>query len=278
MDLLLLEKLFGVWQKQRKEKGKLLKILFIGDVISQPGCRFVREKLPAFKREHGVDVVIANGENSAVGNGILPSSANYLLDSGVDVITTGNHVFKRREIYSYLDETPQVIRPANFPDCCNGKGYYLYDGGSYQLCVINLMGTVFMEGLNNPFYEIDRILSQVEADCYFVDFHAEATGEKKALGYYLDGRVSCLVGTHTHVQTADEQILPKGTGYITDAGMTGPIYSVLGVNPQNVIDRYKTQMPTRFEVHDLPCQLNGILAHIDKKTGACNKIERVKII
>ena len=256
----------------------MLKIFFIGDVISKPGCQFVREKLPAIKREHQIDVVIANGENSAEGNGINPNSANNLLDSGVDVITTCNHVFKRREIYTYLDETPQVIRPANFPDCCNGKGYYLYDGGSYQLCVINLMGTVFMEGLNNPFYEIDRILSQVKADYYFVDFHAEATGEKKALGYYLDGKVSCLVGTHTHIQTADEQILPKGTGYITDAGMTGPVYSVLGVNPQNVIDRYRTQMPTRFEVHDLPCQLDGILAYIDKKTGKCNKIERVKII
>lgn len=256
----------------------MLKLLFIGDVVSQPGCSFLRERLPQWKREQQIDIVIANGENSAVGNGILPSSANFLLDSGVDVITTGNHVFKRREIYPYLDETPQVIRPANFPSCCHGSGYYLYDGGSYQLCVINLMGNVFMDALlENPFYAIDRILKEVRADYYFVDFHAEATGEKKALAYYLDGRISCLVGTHTHVQTADEQILPNGTGYITDAGMTGPIESVLGVSPQNVIDRYRTQMPTRFEVKDTPCQLEGVQVCIDKKTGKCVQISRVQI-
>jgi metallophosphoesterase (TIGR00282 family) len=255
----------------------MIRLLFIGDVVGQPGCEFLRARLPKLKREYSVDVVIANGENSAVGNGILPFSANFLLDSGVDVITTGNHVFKRREILSYLDETPQVIRPANFPSGCPGKGYYLYDGGSYTLCVINLMGTAFMDALSNPFYEIDRILREVDADCYFVDFHAEATGEKKAMGFYLDGKVSCIVGTHTHVQTADEQILPNGTGYITDVGMTGPIHSVLGVNPQNVIERYRTNMPVRFMVEDLPCEMGGILAEIDQKTGKCTKIYRINL-
>ncbi|MGI5958524.1 MAG: TIGR00282 family metallophosphoesterase [Massiliimalia sp.] len=255
-----------------------MKILFIGDVVSQPGCDFVRKKLPAFKREKQIDVVIANGENSAVGNGMLPHSADFLLDSGVDVITSGNHVFRRREIYDYLEEHPQVIRPANYPDSCPGKGYYLYDGGSFQLCVINLMGTVFLDSLESPFVTIERILKEAGTRCCFVDFHAEATGEKKALAYYLDGRVSCFAGTHTHVQTADEQILPQGTGYITDAGMTGPIDSVLGVNPQNIIERYLTCMPVRFEVLDSPCKMDAVLFEVDPKTGKCGKIERVCLV
>ena len=183
-----------------------MRVFLIGDVISQQGCDFLREKLPAFKRENQIDAVIANGENSAVGNGILPHSANFLFDSGVDVITTGNHVFKRREIQEYLDEHPNLIRPANYPEGCYGNGYYLLDGGNWRLCVINVQGQVFMDALDCPFRTCDRILSEVEADFYIIDFHAEATGEKLALGYYLDGRVSAVVGTHTHVQTADEQI------------------------------------------------------------------------
>lgn len=254
-----------------------MKILMIGDVISQIGCDFLREKLPQFKRENAVDIVIANGENSAVGNGILPTSATFLLDSGVDVITTGNHVYKRREIYSYLDETEQVIRPANYPDCCNGKGYYLYDGGSFQLMVINLLGTSFMEAVDNPFDVVDSILEKESAKYILVDFHAEATGEKKAMGYYLDGKVSAVVGTHTHIQTADEQILPKGSGYITDLGMTGPIDSVLGVCPESIITRFKTHMPTRFETAEGRCQLDGVLLTLDEKTGLCKSITRVNL-
>lgn len=253
----------------------MIRVLFIGDIIGQPGCRFLRQVLPRLKQEEHVDVCIANGENSAVGNGILPRSAEDLFDSGVDVITTGNHVFRRREIYPYLDEHPQLIRPANYPDCCNGNGYYVYDGGRFRLCVINLMGTVFLDNLAHPFYTMDRILQEVKADLYFVDFHAEATGEKKALAYYLDGRISALVGTHTHVQTADERILPNGTGYLTDAGMTGPVESVLGVNPQNIITRYLTCMPTRFEVPDGACQLNGVVLDLDEKLGKCTKIKRI---
>lgn len=254
-----------------------MKIFIIGDIISQIGCDFLRERLPSFKRDKKIDIVIANGENSAVGNGILPSSANFLLDSGVDVITTGNHVYKRREIYSYLDENEQVIRPANFPDSCNGKGYFLYDGGSYQLLVINLLGVSFMEPLESPFDTVDKILNNVNAKYTIVDFHAEATGEKKALGYYLDGRVSAVVGTHTHIQTADEQLLPKGTGYITDIGMTGPIDSVLGVASESIIARFKSHMPTKFEIADGRCQLDGVIVDLDEKTGLCNEIKRVNL-
>lgn len=254
-----------------------MKVLMIGDVISQVGCDFVRQKLPHFKREMKIDVVIANGENSAVGNGILPTSAKFLFDSGVDVITTGNHVYKRFEILNYFEENEQVIRPANFPDSVAGKGYYIYDGGYYRIAVINLMGTSFMEPLACPFETMDRLLQQIDCKYIIVDFHAEATGEKKALGYYLDGRVSAVVGTHTHVQTADEQILPQGTGYITDVGMTGPIDSVLGITPQNVITRLKTHMPTRFEVPETKCRMECVLLELCEKTGKCNHITRLRI-
>lgn len=255
-----------------------MKILMIGDVVSQVGCDFVRERLPKYRSDNKIDVVIANGENSAVGNGILPTSANFLLDSGVDVITTGNHVYKRREIYDYLDENEQVIRPANFPSSCNGKGYYLYDGGSFQLLVINMLGVSYMEPLDSPFDVIDDILSKESAKYVILDFHAEATGEKKAMGYYLDGKVSVVVGTHTHIQTSDEQILPNGTGYITDLGMTGPINSVLGVCPDSIIKRFKTHMPTRFETAVGKCRLDGIVATLDEKTGLCKSINRVNLL
>jgi len=254
-----------------------MNILIIGDVISQIGCDFLRQKLPQLKRDKKIDIVIANGENSAVGNGILPSSADFLLDSGVDIITTGNHVYKRREILSYLDENEQVIRPANFPSCANGNGYYIYDGGSYSLCVINLMGTSFMEPLACPFETIDHILKEIDSKYIVVDFHAEATGEKKAMGYYLDGRVSAIVGTHTHVQTADEQILPEKTGYITDVGMTGPIISALGINPESIISRLKTHMPTRFEVAEGKCQMDCVLIELCEKTGKTTNITRMKV-
>ncbi|MEG0571230.1 MAG: TIGR00282 family metallophosphoesterase [Oscillospiraceae bacterium] len=255
----------------------MARVLAIGDIVSQIGCDFLRQKLPNFKSENNIDVVIANGENSAIGNGILPLSANHILDSGVDVITTGNHVFKRREIYSYLDETPQVIRPANFPTQCNGNGYYLHDKGAFQLAVINLMGVSYMDSLDSPFIVVDKLLNEIHCKNIIVDFHAEATGEKKALGYYLDGRVSAVFGTHTHVQTADEQILPKKTGFITDIGMTGPTESVLGVVPECVIERFITKMPTRFEVAKSECMLEGVIITLNEKTGECTSIERIRI-
>lgn len=255
-----------------------MKVLMIGDVVGKPGCEFLRERLPSLKKELSCDVVIVNGENSAVGNGMLPSSVDHLLDSGADIITSGNHAFKRREIYSYFDEHDQVIRPANFPGGAPGKGYYVYDGGSFSLLVVNMLGTSYLEPLDNPFYAVDKILNEVKATYTIIDFHAEATGEKRAFGYYLDGRVSAVCGTHTHVQTADEQILPKGTGYITDLGMTGPITSVLGVKCEAAISRFCTQLPTRFEVpSDVPCKLNGVLLTLSKETGLCEKIVRLQI-
>lgn len=255
-----------------------MRVLLIGDVVAQTGCEFVRKHLPHIKRTYGVDVTIVNAENSAVGNGVLPSSAEYLFQSGADVLTTGNHVYKRKEIFSFLDETEAIVRPANFPAEAPGVGFYRYDGGSFSLLVINLLGTSFMEPLENPFTTIDRILKEQRATYTVVDFHAEATGEKKALGFYLDGRVSAVIGTHTHVQTADEQILPGGTGYLTDVGMTGPLYSALGIKPECVIRRLRTHLPTRFEVEDtVVCEMDGVLLTLDPKTGLCSEIERLQI-
>lgn len=255
-----------------------MKVMMIGDVVSQVGCDFLREKLPSFKIENKIDVCIANGENSAVGNGITPASADFLFSSGVDVITSGNHVFKKRDIYDYIDSHGELIRPANYPGECYGKGYFVYDGGSFSLLVINLLGTSFMEPFKNPFFTADEILSEQKAKYTVVDFHAEATGEKKALGYYLDGRVSAVLGTHTHVQTADEQLLPKRTGFISDVGMTGPVHSALGVIPECVIKKLTTGLPTKFEVSEKDvCQLDAVVLTLNEKDGLCDGIERISL-
>lgn len=247
-----------------------MKILTIGDVVSKQGCDYLRQELPKLKRELGADIVIVNGENSAVGNGILPQSANHILDSGADVITLGNHCLKRREIYDYLDGDNPIVRPANYHSSAPGRGYMLVDKGYCRIAVINLQGIVYMDNIENPFLAIDRILDEIKEQgvkIILVDFHAEATSEKRAMGFYLDGRVSALFGTHTHIQTSDNQILPNGTGYITDLGMTGPYYSVLGVNPQCIIEKLKTGLPVKFVNDDGPCVLEGCLFEMDNKTG-----------
>lgn len=256
-----------------------MRVLMIGDVVSQPGCEFLRKVLPGFKKREMVDVVVCNGENAAVGNGILPRSAEYLFDSGVDVITGGNHSLRRWEIQDYLEEHPNLLRPANYPRECYGNGWYKLDLGSCTVLVISLLGQVYLDPIGSPFSCADAILEKEKADFVLVDFHAEATGEKMALGYYLDGRVSAVVGTHTHVQTADETILPGGTGYLSDLGMTGPIHSILGVKPENILRRMTTCLPTRFEVPtDGLCKLEGALLDLDKKTGKCIKIQRIRLV
>ena len=254
-----------------------MRVFMIGDVVGAPGCSFLREKLPAFKQKEKVDVVICNGENSAVGNGILPVSAGHLFDSGVDVITGGNHSFKRREIYDYLSDHPNLLRPANFPRCPYGEGWFLLDGGSFTMLVVSLLGVVYLDPLDDPFQTVDRIIREHPATFTIVDFHAEATGEKLAMGYYLDGRVSAVAGTHTHVQTADEQILEKGTGYIADRGMTGPVRAILGTAPEDIVQKMTTHLPTRFHVPDGPCKMEGVLLDLDRKTGLCTKIRRVQV-
>lgn len=245
-----------------------MKILALGDVVGNGGCEKVRKLLPAIKRKENIDFCIANGENSAVGNGILPHSAEHLFSSGVDFITGGNHTFRRNEIYSFLDENDRIIRPYNIHPSSPGNGYGIVDMGRYRIGIVNLLGKSFMQGSENPFDALDSALEKIK-DCKIkiVDFHAEATGEKKALGFYADGRVSAFFGTHTHVQTADAQILPKGTGYITDLGMCGPEYSVLGVEPEIIIKALKTGLPQRFINADSPCSIEGCIFEIDEKSG-----------
>lgn len=255
-----------------------MNILAIGDIVGSVGCRFLREKLPLLKKQEHIDMVIANGENSADGNGITPSAAEYIFSSGVDVITAGNHTFRRKESYEMFDTCEALIRPANFPSATTpGKGYTIFDLGRQQVAVINLMGCMFMEALDDPYITIDNILRSITTKIIILDFHAEATAEKLALAYYLDGRISAFFGTHTHVQTADERILPGGTGYITDVGMTGPFESVLGVKPEIAIKKFREKLPVRFELADGKCRMNCILFNVDDRTGKTSGLKRIEI-
>lgn len=254
-----------------------MRVMMIGDVVGRAGCARVRQYLPAFKRKEGIDFVIANGENSAEGNGILPHSAKELLDSGCDVLTTGNHALRRREIYDYFDNTPCVIRPYNYDKGAPGSGMYLIDRPPFSVCVINLQGTVYLDSIRNPFDAVDEALEGVRTPHIILDFHAEATSEKLCMGHYLDGRVSLVAGTHTHVPTADARILPGGTGYVTDLGMCGGQNSVLGVKKELALHRMRTHLPTRFENDPEDVVINAIVAEIDDKSGKTTKIYRINI-
>lgn len=255
-----------------------MNILTIGDVVGSGGCEHLRSRLPELKKLKAIDLVIANGENSAAGNGITPFSADFLFDSGVDIITTGNHVFRRKEVYDYLDEQENILRPANFPEGTPGKGFCIFDMGRIQVCVINIMGVSFMDNLSDPFACIDMLLENDLPTIKIIDFHAEATGEKRAFAFYLDGRASAVFGTHTHVPTADECILPCGTGYITDVGMTGVINSALGVKPELVIERLRTRLPVRFDNAEGPQKMDCAIFDIDEKTGLCRSVERLSVL
>ena len=252
-----------------------MRLMFIGDVVGAVGCRFLASKIHDLKKKYNADILIVNGENSATGNGITNQSADMLTGLGADVITTGNHAFKRHEAQTIFDEIPHLIRPANFPEGAYGRGYYILDMGRTRVAVINLMGVAFMDSLDNPFTVIDGILKQIDTPNIFLDFHAEATAEKKAMGYYLDGKVTALFGTHTHVQTADETILSGGTAYITDVGMTGPEESVLGVDKEPAILRMRLHIPTRFTEAQTPCFICGAAVEFDEKTGRACSIERI---
>ncbi len=257
-----------------------MNILVIGDVVSANGCEFLRKHLPSLKRMKNIDLCIVNGENSAVGNGMLPNSVESIFASGANVITSGNHALRRKEIYETLEEEECLIRPANLHRTAPGRGYCVVDMGYCRVAVINLIGRVYMEQAENPFEELDRILAIDEVkNCAvkIVDFHAEATAEKRALAFYADGRVSALFGTHTHTQTADEQIFENGLGYITDVGMTGPERSVLGVEPDLAIEKMITGLPVRFLTAQGECRMDGCVFEIDNKTGKTVSVERITI-
>ena len=256
-----------------------MRILCIGDVVGSQGLEYLRNRLPNFKRDQQIDLVICNGENSADGNGITPRSAEKIFSSGVDVITLGNHSFRRREVFDYLDENRNIIRPLNFPEGTTpGRGYCTVDMGYTTVAVINLMGQEYMDSrVDNPFLAVERALSEIDAPIVMVDFHAEATSEKRAMGLMLDGRVSAVFGTHTHVMTADAVVLPGGTGYISDLGMTGVIDSVLGVDKEIIIRRFRTKLPERFDFAQGKCKLDCTVFDIDRKSGRCTDVKSYEL-
>lgn len=255
-----------------------MKVIMLGDVVGSRGCDFVRRRLPALRKLCGADLVVANGENAADGNGILPASAESLFASGVDVITLGNHGLRRREITDYIEEQEALVRPVNLHPSAPGRGVYVYDRpGLPRTAVVSLLGTCYMDWQRSPFDCMDALLEELDCPVVLVDFHAEATSEKLSMAFYLDGRVSAVAGTHTHVQTADERILPGGTGYITDLGMCASFNSVLGVRPHLAIRRLRTALPTRFDNDDGAVRMSGALFDIDEKSGKTRSVERINI-
>jgi metallophosphoesterase (TIGR00282 family) len=271
----------------------ILKILFIGDIFGRPGRTIVKDRLPELRKQYSVDLVIANCENAAAGFGITPQLAEELFDLGIDVMTTGNHVWDKREIIEYFqmaDGNPhsparRLLRPANFAPGLPGWGVYEGQKNGVAYAVLNLQGRVFMGACDDPFRYADRLLEQIksksesksESKIIFVDFHAEASSEKVAFGWYLDGRATAVVGTHTHIPTADETILPKGTAYITDVGMTGPYDSVIGVKKELVIDKFLNGMPARFEAANGDVRLCGVVVECDDQTGRATRMERLML-
>jgi metallophosphoesterase (TIGR00282 family) len=256
------------------------RILVIGDIIGKPGRLALRHALPDLRSELNVDLVIANGENTAAGMGLTPSLAEELLGSGVDVITSGNHIWDKREIYDYLDTDRPVLRPLNYPDEVPGRGWLVHRlGDGSGVAVVNVMGRVFMNQLDSPFAAMDGLLdgaAEPLPPIRIVDFHCEITSEKNAMGWYLDGRVSAVVGTHTHVPTADARILPGGTAYISDVGMTGPRGGVIGVKREQALERFVTMMPVKFETSDDDPWLNAVLIEADG-SGRARSIEQLLV-
>ena len=253
------------------------KILAVGDVVGNPGMDRVRRSLRFLKRKTGADFVVVNGENASV-VGMTPQQGEDILDAGADAITMGNHTFNRREIVSYLDDCPQIVRPANYAPQVPGRGWQIFDTKAGPVALIDLIGRCNMDyGPDNPFLMIDKILKEVDAKIILVELHAEATSEKLAMGYMLDGRVSAVWGTHTHVPTADAQVLPKGTGYVTDLGMTGPKNSVLGIKPELSIAKFRGDLTERYRWADGPTKMEAVLFTIDSQTGRCTNAERVDL-
>lgn len=254
-----------------------MRLVFIGDVVGSAGCEALARELPNIRHEYKIDFAVVNGENSADGNGISKNSMEDIFGAGVDVITTGNHAFHRSSIVHEYETKYTLLRPANLGEDLPGSGVCEIDCGAYSAAVINLIGITFMQPADNPFKCAEKLLEGIDSKIIIVDFHAEATSEKRAMGLFLAGRTSAVFGTHTHVQTADEQII-DGTGYITDAGMTGPKNSVLGVRPDISIERFRTYRFQKYEVAQGECEVCGVVADIDQTSGKCVKIERIRRI
>jgi metallophosphoesterase (TIGR00282 family) len=255
-----------------------MRLLFIGDVVGGPGRRGLRETMPSLRERHQPDLIVVNGENSAGGMGITERTANDIFDTGAGVITTGNHVYRHRDAYPFLEREERVIRPANYPTGNPGRGHIVVEVGGMRVAAINLSGGVGLRVARSPFDAVDAILERIEADAdaVIVDFHAEVTSEKVAMGWHLDGRVAAVLGTHTHVPTADARVLPKGTAFITDVGMTGSRESVLGVRREDALANLITQMPTRFETADQDVWVMGAVVEVNQR-GLADSIEPVMV-
>ncbi len=260
-------------------KTRAFRFLAFGDVVGEAGCLFLRKELPKLRRETAADFCVANGENSSRRGGIDPLSAEMLYTAGVDLITTGNHVFRQRDVYDFLDGAESLLRPCNYPGTCPGKGYTIQNVSGMRILVLNVMGTLFMDALANPFETAEKVLRAEEGkyDLAFCDFHGEATGEKKAFACHFDSRFSAVFGTHTHVPTADLQILPGGTGYLTDLGMCGGADSVLGMKKEIAIQKFTSHMPTPYQVAEGKQEAWGALFHIDPDSGKCLAVEQIHV-
>ncbi|MFC7061136.1 TIGR00282 family metallophosphoesterase [Halobacillus seohaensis] len=257
-----------------------MRILFIGDVVGAPGREMVDDYLPKLKQKYQPSVTIVNGENAAAGKGITDKIYRRFLEKGAQAVTLGNHAWDKKEIFDFIDDAEYLVRPANFPEGTPGRGLTFVKTPKAEVAVINLQGRTFLSPNDDPFRKIDELIAiaKKRTPIIFLDFHAEATSEKQAMGWYVDGRVSVNVGTHTHIQTADERILPRGTGYISDVGMTGPYDGILGMEREAVIKRFLTNLPVRFEVpKEGRKQLSGFLVDIDDQTGQSKKVQRVQI-
>ena len=257
----------------------MLRVMMVGDIVGRPGRKTARECVRTYRKKYNLDLVIANGENAAGGNGITETIANELYNADIDIITMGNHTWDKKEILDFIEHEPRLVRPANYPPETPGRGSTIVRlGKNLDIGIINISGRVFLPPLDCPFRIAEKLAGEINTvtPVIIVDFHAEATSEKMAFGWFMDGKVSAVIGTHTHIQTADERILPQGTGYITDVGMTGPRDSVLGVDKEIVIHKFLTQMPARFEVTDGVTQFDALLLEIDESTGKTLSITRIK--
>jgi metallophosphoesterase (TIGR00282 family) len=254
-----------------------MKVLFLGDIFGKPGREICIKYLPELIEEREVDFCIANGENIAQGRGITAKTSKQLFETGIDAFTSGNHLWDQKDTVEFIKAEKRIIRPLNFPEKAVGATHIILQKGELELAVFSLVGQAFMGAANSPFEFFDQFIKNNQLPkCILVDIHAEATAEKRALGFYLDGRVSAVLGTHTHIQTADEEILPQGTAYITDAGMTGPHNSIIGVKKEIILEKLLSGMPIRHEISTEGLQINGVLIEIDEVTGKALKIERIR--
>ena len=255
-----------------------MKILAIGDLVSQKAVEKLRAELPLLQESENIDFTIVNSENVADGKGLTKKIFNELNKLNIDVFTMGNHTWGKKEIFELVDN-PKLLVPANYSKGCPGHGYIVFEKNNKKICTINLIGRTNINDVlsNNPFEKVDEILKNVKADIYIIDFHAEATAEKLAMGYYVDGRATGIFGTHTHIQTADNKVLPKGTGYITDLGMTGPKNSILGMDIAASLKRFVTSLPEKYKVAEGPCELNGAIFEINDETNKVIKVYRIHL-